>query len=95
VSGLTANNKVYDGHHDRDAEHRQCGARRGGEWGHGDVEQRWCHRSRFANKNVGTNKTVTISGLTISGTDSANYTLTQPTTTANITAASLTVSATA
>ncbi|MCX6133089.1 MAG: YDG domain-containing protein [Ignavibacteriales bacterium] len=41
----------------------------------------------FSDKEVGTNKTVTISGLTISGTDAGNYLLTQPTTTASITAA--------
>jgi len=47
----------------------------------------------FADKNVGTGKTVTISGLTIGGTDAGNYSLTQPTTTANITARAITVKA--
>src|SRR5205807_292443 len=46
----------------------------------------------FANKTVGTGKTVTVAGLTISGADAGNYTLTQPTTTADITAKTLTVS---
>jgi hypothetical protein len=46
----------------------------------------------FATKTVGTAKTVTVAGLTISGADAANYSLTQPTTTANITAKTLTVS---
>jgi hypothetical protein len=41
----------------------------------------------FSDKEIGTGKTVTITGLTISGSDAANYTLTQPTTTASITAA--------
>ena len=45
----------------------------------------------FADKNVGTGKTVTVAGITIAGTDSGNYSLSQPTTTANITAATLTV----
>ncbi|MCX6953641.1 MAG: YDG domain-containing protein, partial [Verrucomicrobia bacterium] len=45
----------------------------------------------FANKTVATGKTVTTAGFTISGADSANYTLTQPTATADITAAGLTV----
>ena len=45
----------------------------------------------FADKNIGTGKTVTVSGLTISGADIGNYTLTQPTTTANITPKELTV----
>lgn len=44
----------------------------------------------FSDKNVGTGKVVTISGLTISGSDASNYTLTQPTTSANITALALT-----
>lgn len=45
----------------------------------------------FANANVGVGKTVTISGLTISGAEATNYFLTQPTTTASITAKELTV----
>jgi len=45
----------------------------------------------FASKTVGIGQTVTIAGLTISGSASGNYTLTQPTTTANITAVTLTV----
>jgi hypothetical protein len=39
----------------------------------------------FSDKNVGTGKNVTVSGLTIGGSDAGNYTLTQPVTTANIT----------
>src|SRR5204863_1390847 len=45
----------------------------------------------FASAGVGTNKTVTVSGLTIGGADAGNYTLTQPTTTADVTAKALTV----
>ena len=45
----------------------------------------------FADKNVGTGKTVQVSGLTLSGADAAKYTLTQPTTNADITALGLTV----
>ena len=50
----------------------------------------------FANKNVGNGKTVTISGLALTGTDANKYTLssTTATATANITARSLTVTAT-
>src|SRR5206468_1885464 len=49
----------------------------------------------FANKNVGTAKTVNVSGIAISGADAANYTAnTTASTTANITARSLSVSAT-
>ncbi len=39
----------------------------------------------FADKNMGTGKTVTISGLAITGSSIGNYSLTQPATTANIT----------
>lgn len=45
----------------------------------------------FADKTVGTGKTVTVAGLTLAGTDAGNYSLTQPTTTASITAKTLTV----
>jgi hypothetical protein len=45
----------------------------------------------FADKNVGTGKTVTVSGLSLLGADAGKYTLTQPTTNADITAVSLTV----
>ena len=48
----------------------------------------------FASPNVGTNIVVSIAGLTISGTDQGNYSLTQPTTTANITKATPTVTVT-
>ena len=50
----------------------------------------------FANKNVGTGKTITVSGISISGTDADNYSLssTTITTSANITARALTVTAT-
>ena len=46
---------------------------------------------QFADKNVGNNKLVTIAGLALDGQDAGNYALTQPTTTANITAKDLTV----
>ena len=48
----------------------------------------------FANANVANNIVVTVAGLTISGGGAANYSLTQPTTTANITQAAPTVSVT-
>src|SRR5690606_16677346 len=32
----------------------------------------------FADKNAGTDKTVSVSGVTLSGTDAGNYTLTLP-----------------
>ena len=46
----------------------------------------------FANKNIGTGKTVTVTGYTLNGTDATNYVVAQPTgLTANITPASLSV----
>ncbi|MES2905992.1 MAG: YDG domain-containing protein [Pseudomonadota bacterium] len=49
----------------------------------------------FADKNVGTNKSVTASGFTISGADASNYALSQPSSlTADITAKQLTASVT-
>ena len=49
----------------------------------------------FNNKNVGTGKPVSVSGISLSGTDAGNYNLTNTTdsTTANITARDLTVDA--
>ena len=47
----------------------------------------------FASKVIGTNKTVTISGLTLGGVSSNNYALTQPTATANITPRTLVITA--
>jgi hypothetical protein len=51
----------------------------------------------FANKNVGTSKTVTVSGIALGGADAGNYNLqnSSATSTANITAKSLNVSYTA
>ncbi len=47
----------------------------------------------FSDKNIGTNKPVTVAGFTLAGADAANYLAVQPTgATASITAASLTVS---
>ena len=49
----------------------------------------------FADKNVGTGKAVTVSGITVSGSDATNYTFNaSATTTADITARALTVSGT-
>jgi hypothetical protein len=49
----------------------------------------------FADKNVGSGKTITVSGISISGTDASNYTVnTSTTASANIAARALTVTAT-
>lgn len=47
----------------------------------------------FADKNTGIAKTVDISGLTLGGAGAGNYTLTQPTRTANITKKPITITA--
>jgi hypothetical protein len=46
----------------------------------------------FADKNAGTSKVVTVAGLSLAGVDAGNYLLTQPTTTASISAKTITVS---
>ena len=45
----------------------------------------------FDTPSVGTNKTVTVSGQSLTGADALNYSLTEPTTTASITGKTLTV----
>ena len=49
----------------------------------------------FADRNIGTNKTVTIAGLTLTGANAGNYILTQPTRSANIATRPITVNAVA
>ena len=91
VSGLTAANKVYDG---------TVAATLSGTafvvgFGNDTVNLGGTGSGTFTNKNVGTNKTVNISGFSLSGADAANYTLVEPTNvTANITARPLTIGAT-
>ncbi len=61
----------------------------------GDVFTTSDTSATFADKNVGTGKTVTVSGITITGTDAGNYSFnTTASTTANITAAALTITVT-
>ena len=47
----------------------------------------------FASRNAGTGITVTVAGLTIGGAQASDYTLTQPTASANITPVALTITA--
>src|SRR5260221_693845 len=59
-----------------------------------DVSTAYTPPALFDTKNVGTGKTVTISGISISGTDASNYTVaSSTTTTASITPFALTLSA--
>jgi hypothetical protein len=94
VTGITANNKVYDG--TTAATLNLGGAMLNGA-ASGDIVtlDTSAATGTFANKNVGTTNTVTVSGLALGGTNAGNYTLTQPTATANITPAPLTPTITA
>ena len=91
VSGLTATNRVYDG----SVTAMLSGTVFVSALGNDAVNLAGTGSGTFTNKNVGTSKTVSISGFSLSGADAANYTLVEPTNvTANITARPLTVSAT-
>jgi len=88
VTGMTAQNKVYDA---------GMSAALGGTavvaaLGSDVVAVSGTGAATFADKNVGTGKGVTVNGYTLSGTDAANYAIVQPGgLTANITQATLTV----
>jgi hypothetical protein len=91
---VTANNRAYDG--TTTAIQNTCtliGLQPG------DTGNVTCSASAlaFVDKNVGSGKTVDISGITLSGSAAGNYTLssTNATTTANITARAITVTAAA
>ncbi|HEX3147015.1 MAG TPA: YDG domain-containing protein [Gemmataceae bacterium] len=91
VTGVTANNKIYDGTTSAvlDTLSAALSGVIGGETvtlGTGSAS------GTFANKNVGTGKPITVTGLTIGGADSGNYTLSQPSSvTADITAKALSI----
>ena len=93
TSGITASNKTYDG--TTSATLSGSSAVISGKVT-GDVLG-VSASGAFANKNAGTGKTVTISSITLTGTDKGNYVLTttsnQATTTANISKKALTVTA--
>jgi hypothetical protein len=92
VSGVTANNKIYDGTTAGTVD-TQLATLTGAVSGDVVTLNAAGSTGVFANKNVGTAKTVTVSGLSLSGADAANYTVIQPTSTADITKAALTVKA--
>ncbi|TWT98970.1 YDG domain-containing protein [Neorhodopirellula pilleata] len=90
VSGLTANNKIYDATTVATIDH--TGVTLTGMI-HGDDLTVSGTSGVFADKNVDTGKTVTLSGTTYGGVDVNNYTFVdQATTTADITQKSLTIS---
>jgi hypothetical protein len=83
VTGITASDKVYNG--DTTATLNTAGAALVGVISGDDVSLDTSSAAgSFSDANVGTSKTVQVSGLNTSGADAANYALTQPTTTANI-----------
>jgi filamentous hemagglutinin family protein len=89
VSGLTASNKVYDGTTAATVNH--AGAVFTGQIS-GDLLTAAGSTGTFATKNVGTGKSVTLSGTIYGGADAGNYTFTdQAATTATITSKSLTL----
>ncbi|MEI6785180.1 MAG: MBG domain-containing protein, partial [Verrucomicrobiota bacterium] len=92
VTGITANNKTYDA--TTTATLNTGSAALVGNLDAGNVVLGKASASGAftPNASVGDRKTVPVSGLSISGSASDNYTLTQPTATANITAKALTVS---
>jgi trimeric autotransporter adhesin len=91
VSGITASNKIYDGNTTATL-NTGSAALVGAVSGDSVTLNTGSATGAFSSKTVGTGKTITVSGLAISGTDASNYSLTQPVTTADITAKGLTVS---
>jgi hypothetical protein len=93
VSGITASNKVYDASTTATLNLSKAALKTVLA---GDVVtlNTSAAKGAFASKTVGTGKTVNVSGLIIAGASAGNYTLTQPTATANITVRSLSVNAT-
>ncbi len=90
VSGVTASSKVYDGTTTASVDY--SGGALGGNVGADAVQaDLGTATPNFSDRNVGTGKTVTITGITLSGSEANRYTLTNPTMTANITAKALTV----
>ena len=93
VTGITADDKVYDG--TATATLNTTGATLGGVFAGDDVSIAAATAvGTFDDKNVGTGKTVTVSmTLSLAGADAGNYILSSDpvTTTASITAATLTV----
>src|SRR4030065_271350 len=91
VSGITANNKVYDGN---TAATLELGSAEliGAVGGDTVNLETGSAVGTFDSKDAGSGKVVTISGLSLSGSDAGNYSLTQPATTADITVKEVTVS---
>jgi hypothetical protein len=93
-SGLTANDKIYDGTTTATLSSNNvvlAGVAAGA--AADAILSTNGYTATFASATVRTSNTVTVSGLTLTGSAATNYTLNQPVLTANITAAPLTVTA--
>jgi hypothetical protein len=92
VSGITAADKIYDG--STTATLDTSGASLVGNLDGGNLTLNTGSASgAFSDADVGTDKTVSISGLTLGGSASDNYSLTQPTASADITVKALSITA--
>ena len=93
VTGITASNKIYDA--TVNAAINTATAALGSGILPGDSVRldTSLARGTFADKNVGANKPVAISRVSLTGTNAANYTVVQPSATASIQPAALTVAA--
>ena len=90
VSGMSAQNKEYDGTTDATV----SGGALNGKVTGDDVDATFPTSGTFASANVGSNIAVSVPAVTLSGADKDNYTLTQPTgLKANITKRPITVTA--
>jgi len=90
LSGLSADNKTYDGN--TTATVSSFGSLTGIVGSDTVSLNSGSSTANFDNKNVGTGKTVTAANLALSGADSGNYSIANQTTTANIAAKALTLS---
>ena len=87
LTGLTADNKVYDGN--TDATISSYGTLTGVIGTEAVDLDTGSASAAFDNQNVGTDKTVRVISLNLNGSDSSNYSIANQTTTANITARAL------
>uniref|UniRef100_UPI0013E98436 YDG domain-containing protein n=1 Tax=Rubrivivax sp. JA1026 TaxID=2710888 RepID=UPI0013E98436 len=98
VSGLSANDKVYDGTTATTVSGTAAIVGGGSVSGDGRylsndvVSLSGTASGAFADRHVGDNKSVTLSGLTLGGADAGNYTISTDSVTADITPKTLTVS---
>ncbi|WP_298947697.1 MBG domain-containing protein [uncultured Polaribacter sp.] len=90
ITGLTGDDKVYDNTTSATASGT---ASLLGVEENDDISLSGTPDFTFASSNVGTGITINTTGYTISGADAGNYTLTQPTLSADITAKVLTITA--